>query len=174
MIQLYVPKPEDLWFRQKLLGDPESMSYNRGYELDIPTYHKDTGCIDFPKEAWEGWYSRWVGAEPERFYAYLRDGDFLGEVNLYETDGPGVYEMGIVLHSSQRGKGYARAGMALLLDHAFGEMGAGEVTNRFERTREAALKVHQDAGFQVTGEEGGVLRLSLKRENWLSRTTASV
>ena len=87
-IELYVPKPEDLWFRQSLLGDSATMSYNKGYELGFPGYHNDTGCIDFPVEAHSGWYARWIGAEPQRFYAYLREtetGEFLGEVSLYET-----------------------------------------------------------------------------------------
>ncbi len=168
-IGLYVPGEEDLWFRQALLADPATMGYNKGCQLGFPEYHNDTGCIDFPKENWPGWYARWVGAEPERFYAYLREeesGDFLGEVNCYQTEGPGVYEMGIVLHSAQRGKGYAGEGIRLLLAHAFGHMGAREVTNRFEPTRKAALRVHVEAGFQVIDEKHGLLALSLKRQNW--------
>lgn len=168
MIELYIPRLEDLWFRQELLSDPATMSYNRGYELDMPTYHNDTGCIDFPREDWDGWYARWVGgpdAGRSRFYAYLRDeesGDFLGEVCLYQADGPGIYEMGIVLHSKRRGNGLSKEGMALLLDYAFQELGAKEVTNRFERSREAALRLHEQAGFRVVKEENGVLLLSVK------------
>jgi len=30
-IRLYLPKPEDLWFRRSLLEDPETMSYNRAW-----------------------------------------------------------------------------------------------------------------------------------------------
>lgn len=168
-IELYVPRREDLWFRQKLLADPATMSYNKGYELGFPEYHNDTGCIDFPESNWDGWYARWVDGEPERFYAYLRDketGEFLGEVNLYQTTGPGVYEMGIVLHSAQRGKGCAKPGLTLLLAQAFEKMGAQEVTNRFERTRTAALRIHQAAGFRIVSEEAGLVQLSVCREDW--------
>ena len=28
MITFYIPTTEDLWFREKLLGDAETMSYN--------------------------------------------------------------------------------------------------------------------------------------------------
>ena len=35
-IQLYRPAPEELWFRQRLLGDPETMAYNRAYGGTIP------------------------------------------------------------------------------------------------------------------------------------------
>lgn len=166
-IELYVPKPADLWFRQKLLSDPATMSYNKGYDLGFDGYHKDTGCIDFPEESWAGWFARWVNAGPERFYAYLRDrasGEFLGEVSLHQTEGPGVYEMGIVLHSSQRGKGCSKEGIRLLLDCAFGKLGARKVTNRFEPSREAALNIHKAVGFQVAKEEEGLLRLELGRD----------
>ena len=166
-IGLYTPKPEDLWFRQSLLSDPATMSYNKGYELGFPGYHNDTGCIDFPVEDHSGWYARWIGAEPQRFYAYLREkgtGEFLGEVNLHETEGPGVYEMGIVLHSAQRGKGYSKEGIRLLLDYAFEELGARKVTNCFEPSREAALKIHKAAGFRVEKEENGLLYLAITQE----------
>jgi RimJ/RimL family protein N-acetyltransferase len=72
--------------------------------------------------------------------------------------------MGIVLHSAQRGKGYSKEGVRLLVDHAFGELGARKVTNRFEPSREAALNIHKAAGFQVAKEEEGLLRLELGRD----------
>jgi RimJ/RimL family protein N-acetyltransferase len=168
-LALHVPELGELDFRQKLLSDPESMSYNKGYRLKSPGYHNDTGCIDFPREDWDGWYARWVGAEPERFYAYLKDkssGSFVGEVSLHETDGPGVYEMGIVLHSSQRGRGYSHEGIRLLLEHAFGELHAGEVTNCFEPTRRAALKIHLGAGFEIVREENSLLYLNIKSNSF--------
>lgn len=168
-LELYAPRREDLWFRQALLADPATMSYNKGYELGFPEYHNDTGCIDFPEAVWDGWYARWVNREPERFYAYLREtesGSFLGEANLYQTAGPDVYEMGIVLHSAQRGKGYAKPGLALLLAQAFERMGAKEVTNRFERSRTAALRAHLEAGFRIVSEEEGLMLLSVSREDW--------
>jgi RimJ/RimL family protein N-acetyltransferase len=166
-LALHVPEPGELAFRQKLLSDPATMSYNKGYELGFAGYHNDTGCIDFPEEVWAAWYARWVNAGPERFYAYLRQretGEFLGEVSLHQTEGPGVYEMGIVLHSAQRGKGYSKEGIRLLLDYAFGELGAKKVTNCFEPTRKAALNIHKAVGFQVAKEEEGLLRLELGRD----------
>ena len=61
-IQLYRPAPEELWFRQRLLGDPETMAYNRAYG----------GTIPFPQERWAPWYERWVERPEGRFYRYLR------------------------------------------------------------------------------------------------------
>jgi len=167
-LELYIPKREDLWFRRELLSDPDTMSYNKGYDLGFPEYHFDTGCIDFPEENWDGWYARWVNATG-RFYAYLlrrEDGAFLGEVNLYRKGEPGWYEMGIVLHSKYRGRGYSAEGIKLLLRHAFEEMGAAGVSNEFERTREAAWKIHEAAGFEPVSEENGVAAIAVTRERY--------
>lgn len=46
MITAYKPNLEDLWFREKLMADEETMSYNPG------------GTIPFPRERWAKWYSK--------------------------------------------------------------------------------------------------------------------
>lgn len=169
-INLYVPCRKDLWFRQEMLADPDTMNYNKGYGLIFPEYHNDTGCIDFPEENWDGWYQKWVDAEPERFYAYLRrgeDGAFLGEVNLYRKGQPGWYEMGIVLKAEHRGRGYSSQGIKLLLRHAFETMGVAGVSNEFEPTRKAAWKLHLTAGFEPSKEETGAVLLRLTRKRYL-------
>ena len=43
MIKLYIPRLEDLWFRQMFMADEVTMSYN----------HHWGGTIPFPKEDWE-------------------------------------------------------------------------------------------------------------------------
>ncbi len=48
-LTLHVPELSELGFRQRLLSDPETMSYNAGCDLGFPGYHNDTGCIDFPR-----------------------------------------------------------------------------------------------------------------------------
>lgn len=40
MLELYIPKPEDLWFRERMLGDAQTMEYNHTYG----------GMIPFPRE----------------------------------------------------------------------------------------------------------------------------
>ena len=49
-ITLYTPFLEDLWFRQKMMADEETMAYN----------HAWGGTIPFPKEVWHGWYDFWI------------------------------------------------------------------------------------------------------------------
>ena len=50
MLSLYNPEYRDLWFRQQMLSDGETMSYN----------HTWGGTIAWPEEEWSGWYEYWV------------------------------------------------------------------------------------------------------------------
>lgn len=50
MLELYIPRLEDLQYEEKLQSDPDTMSYNAGYDVSYYRYHYDTGCIDFPKD----------------------------------------------------------------------------------------------------------------------------
>ena len=36
MIELYEPQVEDLWFKKKMMGDEQTMSYNHAYGGIIP------------------------------------------------------------------------------------------------------------------------------------------
>ena len=170
-LYLHVPKLDELWYRKKLLEDPKTMSYNRGYELDFDGYDKETGCIAFPEEEWQSWYEYFIGREPLRFYAYLlnaENGEFVGDVNLHKSAGHDWYEMGIVIEAKHRGKGYASEGLRLLLRHAFEEMGANAVHNDFESSRTAAIKAHEHAGFRKYKEENGIIELIITKEQFLS------
>lgn len=46
MLTLYEPKYEDLWFRQMMLADEDTMSYN----------HAWGGTIPFGEDKWRSWY----------------------------------------------------------------------------------------------------------------------
>ena len=158
-ISLHVPEYSELWYRQKLLADPNTMSYNKGDG-------SENGCIDFPEEKWQSWYNCWMAGTSDRFYAYIvLDSEFIGEVNLYKSSGKGFYEdcydMGIVIESRYRGNGYAAKALDLLLETAFKELGAASVHNEFESCRDAALRLHLNAGFSVDSEEGHIMRLSV-------------
>lgn len=171
---LHVPELNEFWYRKKLMEDPETMSYNRGYDLDFAGYDKGTGCIAFPEEEWESCYNYFVGNEPERFYAYLvntENGEFVGEVNAHKSVGHDWYDMGIVIEAKHRGKGYANEGLRLLLHHAFIDMGAMAVHNSFEKSRNAALKAHEHAGFCKYSEENGVIELAITKERFLNTET---
>lgn len=169
-LALHVPRLEELDYRQRLMRDAETMSYNRGYDLDFEGYHKDTGCIDFPKSEWADWHAYFVGQEPRRYYAYvmrLEDGVFIGEVNVHQSGDTPWYDMGIVLEAQYRGRGYAGEALRLLLAHAFDTLHAPAVHNDFEETRTAALRTHLDAGFTEIRRSDGMVELLLTREHWL-------
>lgn len=169
-LALHVPRLEELDYRQRLMQDPETMSYNKGYDLDFAGYHKETGCIDFPKSEWADCHAYLVGQEPKRFYAYvtrLEDGAFIGEVNVHHSTEAPWYDMGIVLEAQYRGRGYAGEALRLLLAHAFDVLHVPAVHNDFEETRTAALRTHLNAGFTVLRRSNGIVELLLTRERWL-------
>ncbi len=168
---LHVPTLEELWYRQKLMEDPATMDYNKGYDLPFAGYDPETGCIPFPQEQWADWYAWWLSQGPRQFYAYIvrrSDGQFLGEVNLHQNDGEPWYEMGVVLEGRYRGKGYAKPALELLLRQAFVELEADAVHNDFEATRTAALQTHLQAGFEVCGQTDGILQLSITRKQYFA------
>ena len=106
MIELVIPKLEDLWFREKLLADEETMSYN----------HAWGGTISFPEEKWQNWYDRWIiNHENKRYYRYLKDENgFVGEIAYHydpEYDG---YVADVIILSQFRRRGYGAQGLELL------------------------------------------------------------
>ena len=159
-LRLYIPHPEDGWFYVKMLTDPVTMAYN------APWFPPD-GCIPNAAEEWEDLCAGWIGRAPERFYAYLQrisDGAFVGDVN-YHQNGQG---MGIVIYAPERGKGYGKAGLRLLLDRAFRVDGVPALRNDFETDRDAAYAIHRALGFRDAGTTDGVLHLVLTREDYLA------
>ncbi len=53
MLKLYIPKLQDYWYEEKIHKDPNTMSYNAGYDVSYYGYHYDIGCIDFPRDKWK-------------------------------------------------------------------------------------------------------------------------
>ena len=169
LLSLHVPAFAELWYRQRLLQDADTMAYNKGYALGFAGYDPKTGCIAFPESEWADWYGYFIGQEPLRYYAYIvRDSDsaFLGEVNLHKAPDAEGYEMGIVFEARHRGKGCAAGALRLLLRHAFEVLDANAVCNDFEETRSAALQAHLSAGFSVTGRKDGMMSLAITRESY--------
>jgi len=108
-ICLHIPKIEDLWFRELMLSDEETMSYNHAYG----------GTIPFPKEIWADWHDKWIAKPKQRFYRYLQKietGEFIGEV-AYHFD-EYRFLLSIIIYSKYRGLGYGKDGLNLLCECA--------------------------------------------------------
>ena len=107
----YVPQLEDLWFRQKMLCDPQTMSYNHAWGT----------TIDFPREDWQNWYDWWI-ANPEnrRFYRYLKnsEGNFVGEIAYHYDSERDIYIADVIVFAPYRRKGYGGKGLKLLCEAA--------------------------------------------------------
>lgn len=112
MLKLVKPTLADLHFRQSLLADEETMSYNA----------KWGGTLPFPEERWASWYEKWLSAPADdRFYRYLyseEEGQFVGET-AYHFDGEwNCYLSDIIVKAVCRGRGYGREGLKLLVNVA--------------------------------------------------------
>ena len=106
-LTLHRPELDELAWREKCLGDPETMSYNHAYG----------GTIPFPRERWADWYARWVGDEGVRYFRYLRIGDsgeFVGNISYHYDEDYGEYVCEVLIFAPYRGRGFGRQGLALL------------------------------------------------------------
>ena len=112
MLKLVTPALEDMWFRESLLADEDTMSYN----------HAWGGTIPFPKETWQDWYDYWiVHHENQRYYRYLEDENgFAGEAAYHYDPGYDGYVADIIIFSAFRGRGYGAQGLELLCAAAKG------------------------------------------------------
>lgn len=152
-IELYVPKLEDLWFREECMSDPDTMNYNAGYDVHFEGYHYDTGCIDFPKDKWKGWYEEKM-KNPNFFYAYILAKDFdkfVGYCNFNYKPEKKQATMGIVIKKEFQGNGLMRPAMELLIKQAK-KQGVVALTDTVPENRENALKVFYSLGFEKIGE----------------------
>ncbi|MEG2290725.1 MAG: GNAT family N-acetyltransferase [Clostridium sp.] len=171
-VYFHVPKFEELAYRKKIMSQPDTMDYNKGYDISYEGYHKDTGCIDFPENKWRNWHSNRVDKKPEYFYAYITredDNSFIGEVNLNLSDKDKYYDMGIVLEAKYRGAGYSLEALKKLMKVAFETYDALEVHNDFETTRKSAIEIHKAVGFNIIDEVNGIAKLVITRDDYLSK-----
>ena len=105
MLILHEPKCGELWFKQSMMEDFETMAYN----------HAFGGTIPFPKEKWKPWHEHWIkNHENKRYYRYLKNeqGAFVGEISYHYDSG--IYLADVIIHSKHRKKGYGTEALSLL------------------------------------------------------------
>ena len=163
-LSLYIPHFDELGPYRRMLADPATMAYN------APWFPPD-GCITLTEAEWEEWYAKWIGQAPARFFAFLlrqADGAFVGTVNHHCNAERDWWDMGVVILAAERGRGYGRQGLSLLLDRAFRVDGVSRLHNDFESSRDAAFHIHKLCGFRELAPEDGLLQLMLTREEYFA------
>ena len=107
MLELYIPSLAELCFKQRMLADGATMSYNHAYG----------GAVSFPEEAWAAWYDRWiVFTGGKRFYRYLKNekGEFIGEIAYHYDENTGGHLADVLILAEYRGRGYGGEALDLL------------------------------------------------------------
>lgn len=152
-LELYIPKLDDYWYEKRCLEDPETMSYNAGYDVSYYGYHYDTGCIDFPEDRWQETFDKRI--LENRYFAYIRDNDindYVGYVNYHYNKNDNRYDCGIVIESKYRGRGYSKIALQLLCNMAKNN-GIKELYDNFEIDRGNTLDVFKSVGFEIVEEQ---------------------
>ena len=112
MLKVVKPELEDLWFRESMMADIETMSYNDAWG----------GTIPFPKEDWEEWYTLWVRSSgQERYYRYLKDDAnkvFVGEISYHFDKLRNIYICDVIIKAEFRKQGFGTQGIQLLCEAA--------------------------------------------------------
>ncbi len=112
MLETYKPDINELGFRQGLMADPETMSYNAAWG----------GTIPFPQEDWQAWYEYWFDApESMMYYRYLYDPElkaFVGEIAYHYDDERKIHVCDVIVLAKYRNRGYGSAGLQLLCEAA--------------------------------------------------------
>ena len=99
MLTVYKPVCEDLWFRERMLSDTETMAYN----------HAWGGTVPFPQEQWKEWYDHWVAnTDGKRYYRYVKNetDEFIGEIAYHYDPGINGCIADIIVYAEYRGNGY--------------------------------------------------------------------
>lgn len=106
MLTLYKPRIEDLWFREQMLGNEQTMAYNHAYG----------GTVSFPKERWANWYDKWLTEhDNKRFYRYVKaDDTFVGEAAYHFDEERQITIVDVIIDAPYRKKGYGRKALTLL------------------------------------------------------------
>lgn len=150
-IYFKIPSKEELKYRQKWMMEPDTMSYNAGYNAEIKGYDKETGIISKTNEEMLEWYEKWIDKEPDRYFRYIYAEDIeepIGEIYYYPNKN--TYHMGILIRNKYRGNGYSYDALMELERVAFEENGIDELHDEIPFDRVNAINLFKKAGFIQT------------------------
>lgn len=148
-IELIKPTIKNYYYEQKINLDPNTMSYNAGYDVSYKGYHYDTGCIEYTKEQLKNKYFERLSNDI--YYAYIKDSTinrYVGYVNYQYNKLKKIYECGIVIEYKYKKKGYSKDALRLLIKEA-NKNGIEYLYDTFEIDRPNTLKVFSSVGFDI-------------------------
>ncbi|MFI3307390.1 MAG: GNAT family N-acetyltransferase [Mycoplasmatota bacterium] len=140
MIELYIPKTKDMWYKKKIQEDPLTMSYNSGWDVSYDGYNYNDGTINLPLESYIKNYEN-----NNNFFAYIIDTEknqFIGYCNYFINEKTNI---GILIEAQHRNKGYSKKALMLLIKQAKKD-GIKEIYDTFENNREKT-NIFYDLGF---------------------------
>lgn len=147
-VYLKVPDIKDLHYRQEWMKDPETMSYNAGFDMKVKGYDKKTGIITKTDEEMISWFHNWIKKEPDKYFAYIYDRNIeepIGEIYYYLDQG--IHSMGILIQAKYRGKGYAYDALMECEKVAFERNNIHELSDMIPLDRISAIRSFKKAGF---------------------------
>lgn len=146
-MELIVPKLEEYDYEQYLESDPDTMSYNAGYDVTYSGYHYDTGCIDFPESKWKETYQKRI--DENKYFAYIKvDDKYVGYVNYQYNKTDDRYECGVLIEAKYRGLGYSKEALKLLIKEAY-KNNVEYLYDTFEKDRGNTLDLFLSVGFVI-------------------------
>lgn len=180
-LYLKVPEFEELWYRKKLLSDPKTMEFNKGYDNEEEYYNYDNGTIDFDERQWDDFYKKWIVNNKKNFYAYIvrkYDKKFIGEIKFTQEERKGL-DVNIILEDAARGFHYSYDALNLLSKEAFekrkinklSKVVAEKVYDSVAAFSEAGYTIEEDATPIIKfGQEEKAVVVSYSKDQYLEQS----
>lgn len=161
-IYLKIPEYEDLDFYKEILMDPNTMNYNKGYDINIEGYDYETGCINYFDK--EKWYKK-IMRDKNRFFAYviLRKINIpIGYVMFHFDEKTLNHRVGLVISYKYRNKGYGTLALKKLNDIAFNQYKIEVLSCTIPYSLDYAIKLARKNGFVDMNEDFYIKRFDRK------------
>ena len=153
-LYLSIPTKDDVWVKKEMNEDPTTMDYNAGYNVSFNGFNYNDGTIQTNlSDLQENWLPRWVGQEPNKFFAFIRrieDDEYIGYV-FFKDNTENGHEIGVLIRGKYRGNGYATEAVGLLCKKA-DELGVAKLFHQIPDNRKAAIKADLNNGFVIVKE----------------------
>ena len=149
MLELKKPKFNELTYRQHLLKDKPTMSFNSS----------NGGTVDFSKKLWKQWYELCMNSD-DHFYAYIYDqklNQYIGEVSYYFETEYNEFVLNIIIEAKFRKHGKGKEAISLLCQKAK-ENGIRFLCDDID-IHNPAINMFKQLGFKETWQRGHIIML---------------